>query len=65
MPSGWMWLDLLLRSIRRTQSTFAVIHTFSLFQLESKSYKTKQCWQYKLPHRIDFGNFFKYKNLQF
>ena len=33
-------------------------NTFSLFQLESKSYRSKQCW----PHRNFFGNFFICKN---
>ena len=30
-------------------------NTFSLFQLESKSYKTKQCWSYTSYHIIFLG----------
>ena len=38
--------------------------TFSLFQLESKSYRTKQCWPYIVYHIGSFfGKFFIYKNL--
>ena len=38
-------------------------NTFSLFQLESKSYRSKQCWPY-IGYHIDlFWKFFVYKNL--
>ena len=39
-------------------------NTFSLFQLELKSYRTKQCWPY-IDYYIEFlyGNSFIYKNL--
>ena len=39
-------------------------NTFSLFQLESKSYRTKQCWPY-ISYNIKnfFGKFFIYRNL--
>ena len=39
-------------------------NTSSLFQLESKSYRTKQCWSYISYHvEFFFGLFFLYKNL--
>ena len=42
------------------------IITFSLFQLESKSHRTKQCWPcLGLLHSIVFGNFLCIKNLHF
>ena len=47
-------------SVRRTQdNNFSNI--FSLFKLESKSYRTKLCWQfYGLPHRMGFFEIFLY-----
>ena len=36
---------------------------FSLNQLESKSYRTKQCWPYISYHIVFFWIFFTYKNL--
>ena len=42
MSSSQMWLDLLVTCWTDLINIFS--NTFSLFQLESKSYRTKQCW---------------------
>ena len=54
MSFGWMWLDLLIRSVRRTY----LINIFSLLQLETKTTFYKQCWQ-DIGYHLQFilGNF--------
>ena len=44
--------------VRSTDLDNNVSNTFSFFQLESKSYRTKQCWPYHIGSYIFF-----YKNL--
>ena len=51
MSSCQMWLDLLVMSVRSPYIISMFSNTFSLFQLESKSYISK------LPHRTFFGIF--------
>ena len=50
MSPGQMWLDLLVRSVTDLINIFSNTYTFSLFQLEPKSHRSKQCWQYISYH---------------